>query len=372
VQDEQSIFHDKTLEEMWSLLRQVVVFYMRPFEGPEGPEEKVAFQLACEKHHGMLNEYAKLAEKWFGHLLCKSNLHNMMCPLPVQQATRGHSFYYTEFWVERMVQWAKKMTKFRTTGCPEKLIVGNILLRLALDQMTAVSPGNLTMGGWIDKHKGTPRRDTFHGDNLDPGMADNSGMLGPGVLPKGDLAQECVEAVHERFKKHSNESWGAGYDIQAEGMTVYQRAQLASAEIVQSVSYDRTKTRVSYYIHQCETVRKKINGKMVDVDRYHVGKVLYFLLAKPMSNGVVVEGNDLRFAVSDLYTADLQETCLGDILLAEGMCGPAPVAHHKCFPVLLSEVRGKVVSCHKGSVRARPASTRLAFVPYTHSRLELD
>lgn len=390
-----SLFHDKDIEEMWRLLRIAVMFYLRPYdedfdeepdyedEGSEDLGEDGAIDgaeymvgggvgagdvardrtvrrayLAGSRHaRRCLFKYAVLAEKFFGHRLCKSNLHACLCSLPVQQATRGHAFYFTEFWLEQLVQWAKHTTKFRTTGCPEKLIMGCILMKLALDRCVVRSSSFLDMSGWIDKVKGVARADTFAGTHLDhtDGVV---GFLGSGEVASGDALVMCRNALTHFIADFPAALVGwSEEDMEEAQMLLYKRAQLGGGEIVHSSAYDRAISRVScfVYIQYEEHVGHRI------VDAHYVGHVRCFLKVSSKS-GV----GEVRFAVTDLYKADRVVGPAGVLLYAHGMCGSTPRPHQKRYPVVLSAMCGKVVRCLSGALTALLGDSKVAFVPYSH------
>lgn len=398
------MFHDEDLEEMWRLLRSVVMFYLRPLEdtedggvGPPGSDSETGSdssdatttseasgvsgnsglggqanpQLAsygrmCRKYRKQLFRYASFAEQLFGPLLCKSNLHSMLCALPRQQYARGHAFYYSEFWLERAVQRAKHMTKFRTTGCPEKLIVGHLIVELALDRMSTQDVGFLTMGQWVDRARGAPRADTFWGKHLDGGDGDGTGFLGSGteVPASGPLRRECLAVLATYFQEFSEGAWDDRAVKEAKLLT-YKRVQDVGREIIHSKSYDRASSRVSHFIRAQFAEPVGNTGRYRDV--VYVGEVLYFLLATPSAHG-----RPLRLAVTDLYNTDVELGPAGEMLYANGMCGQSPKPSHRRYPVKLELILGKVVRCMRGGAARRAASTRVPFVPYKHVSSALE
>lgn len=355
---------------MWGLLRSVVIFYLRPFAAEAASEsdtsedgvsddERSAYLQACRSYNAKLFQFAELAEDLFGHRLCKSNLHAALCSLPKQQAYRGHAFFYTEFWLEQLVQWAKQMTKFRTTGCPEKLIVGYILTRLALDHLRAHSASNLTMEEWVDQQQGVARADTFRGTILDPGAADGTGMLGSGEEEvAGERYAECRVALSKYSNDFQDEAW-SDRDMAEAKLVVYKRVQLGGGEIIHSSSYGRACSRVSYYITTKFTEHVRGRGEQ---EVLYVGHVRYFLMATT-ADGTRV----LRLAIADLYKTDVVRQEVGEIVYAKGMCGGLPTPAHRGYPVRLPSIGGKVVLCaKKGALSKLPASHTVPFVSYSH------
>lgn len=398
LQGETSLFHHKVLEDMWGMLRRAVVFYLRPYvEDPAGSvhDNRSLYKSECEKHHSLLFEYAKLAELHFGNLLCKPNLHAMLCSLPGQQRSRGHAFFSTEYWLEMLVQQAKQWTKFRTTGCPEKLIVGQMLMKLTLDRILLESPNTLSMGEWLDQKCPAHRYDTFIGVGLDPGAEDGTGMLGSGYAPHvgGQQEGECVAAVVQHFRDFPVGMWDAD-EVSPKGMLVYKRAQKTKLEVFHSLAYERSVTRMSHYIrvqynevvndtsHGPGKRRKTSNTPNVNRrDVVFVGVVRYFLMAQAVIAEEVDSTRVLRFAICDLYAAAVDSTPIGELLQVRGMCGGPCVCAcvsrgcvcggrrpmHHAFPVLLDDIDGKVVRCGRGKLESLPSGTVLSFIPYSHS-----
>lgn len=339
-------------------------------EGVAGAEEadplKRAYALECRRHQKLLFRYAMLAQHYFGHLLCKSNLHASVCALPVQQCVRGHAFYFTEFWLERLMQWAKHSTKFRTTGCPEKLIVGYLLMDMALEKMGMESSSLHTMGGWVDMVRGVARADTYRGSNLDPGTADGAGCLGSGVLLEeegGRLRGECQASLLGYLTEFPGGSWREE-DIAGCKMVVYNRAQLAGGEVIHSASYGKATSRVSHYI--AVKYRYPARGGRGIKEVQYVGVVQRFLMAIPRTAGRDDESRAHRFALADLYEADVVSSPVGEIMYAKCMCGAVSTPVYKAYPVSLGLIEGKLVKCMKGDFTGKPAATKVAFVPYSH------
>jgi hypothetical protein len=347
---------------MWTLLREAIVFYMRPFDETEDvPAEvhlarhKAAYEAANEK----MQRYAELAETWFGHKLCKPNLHSLRCPLPAQLAVRGHTSFYMEFWVEMLVQWAKHMTKFRTTGCPEKLIVGTILMRLALDRLLSSSALPLmTVSQWLDSVAGVAREDTYQGRQLDDGEEDGTGFMGAGTRVGKLQEQECKTAMETHFKLFPDDDWGMQL-VNKGGMLVYTQAHNGGADVIHSQAYGRSRSRVSH------NIRVRYEEGAEGVEALYVGVVRYFLLARPCTADGHIPDKDrkLRFAIMDLYDARDTHAKIGNIMVAKGVGG---IPTHKAFPVLLSSIDTKLVRCQAPGGQGSTVRD-VMFIPYHHT-----
>lgn len=64
--------------------------------------------------------------------MCTYKLHLAACHLPDQVRVCGPSFFSLEYWIERMVQLLKRLTKYRATLNPEIIFVNGHLLQEAL------------------------------------------------------------------------------------------------------------------------------------------------------------------------------------------------------------------------------------------------
>jgi hypothetical protein len=136
------------LIEMWSNLRQGLLYFCRsdPTPGvPQTPEGAVA----C------LKKYAALVEQHFGLNMCRFNLHLLVCRLAAQKLARGWVCHTTEYWVENLIQWAKSSVRYRTTKYPELVLVSEILIDWAVAVRLATVPGLRDMvDGWRPQHLG--------------------------------------------------------------------------------------------------------------------------------------------------------------------------------------------------------------------------
>lgn len=64
-----------------------------------------------------------------GAALCTFKLHLAVCHLADQVRSCGPAFFSLEFWIERMIQLLKRLTKYRATCDPEAIFVNDQLLR---------------------------------------------------------------------------------------------------------------------------------------------------------------------------------------------------------------------------------------------------
>lgn len=107
-----------TPEEMrcWGFLRNAVDHYTNPAASGALPEAE--FMEAAAQAHRDLIEYACEAEELFGHKVCTYNLHRIICVGFRQELMRGPMCKDGELWVERIVQWIKRLIHGRTGSAP--------------------------------------------------------------------------------------------------------------------------------------------------------------------------------------------------------------------------------------------------------------
>jgi hypothetical protein len=363
---------------MWSKLRSAALFYIRHYEEPEDStteQVKEAFLAASNTAAESLREYAVLAEVHFGHLLCKSNLHKLICQLPVQQRECGHAAWSTEYWVEMMVQLCKRFTKFLTTSTPELLLVNQLLLMSALVNASAVHDGLKTFDELVPAWGGDP--EVVRGSLLDALGEGGEGFLGSGTLVSTTSSEAEVGGVLDKFYEDFPEgpgkadpNTGEQQHFTAADMVMYSSAHRAGVETVHSVSYKRTRLRESFYV-QVRFEEQGASGMYEEV--LYVGKVQYFL-------GALAKGYDeadwdmepprkvdisLRLAVADLYNATIKPTPMGDLLEVRRFDNP----RHKLYPVQLGKLDFKVARC-KPLQHPTRASTRMCFIPYKHTKFD--
>lgn len=120
------VLHDERLRQLWEHLRTAVLIALRPLDQTTHPTAEVAAQDAAQH----LFEYGALAKTELSEnarLLCKFNLHQLVCRLIRQAQRRGHSANFTEYWVEVLIQLLKSNTKYRSTTVPEMVISKTVL-----------------------------------------------------------------------------------------------------------------------------------------------------------------------------------------------------------------------------------------------------
>jgi hypothetical protein len=372
------VFHHEDLRTMWSKLRTAALFYIRHYEEPRNAtseQVKADFLVASKEAANCLQEYAVLAEVHFGHLLCKSNLHKLVCQLPVQQRVCGHAAWYMEYWVEMMVQFCKRFTKFLTTSTPELLLVNQLLLKSALINASSFHEGLQTFDELVPAWGGD--KEVVRGSLLDVLGADGEGFLGSGVLVQLTSCVDEVAGVLDKFyQDFPDGTTKLSPDTNEQlrftpaDMVRYTSAHRGGVETVHSVLYKRTRLRESCYV-QVRYEEQVPGGGYEEV--LYVGKVQYFLGA--LSTGYNEAewpaetprdvGISLRLAVSDLYRATVMATPMGDLLEVRTFDHPT----HKLYPVQLDKIDFKVARCSSLHHETR-AGARMCFIPYKHTKFD--
>ena len=333
------VLHDERLRKMWGLLRNFILHHMRM--GDASLDEE-GFKAARHAARIDLEEYAGLAEGHFGRVLCKYNLHMLVCRLWQQQRKRGHTAFYSEFWVELLVQLVKSSTKYRSTTQPELVIVNHLLLERTL----AVLKREHGLRYFEEYISGGEMR----GFNLDDGTLCQ--LLGSGKVLQPAQHADAEEVIVRYLKDFKPDGWveaaSVGHEEDAElpggwarelvglGVDLLQytyAAQHVGADaggqelVLKSLAYLRSVKRVSYYVQ----VRYEERG----AECLYVARIKHFLKCSCTSDAALAVENApevLRIAVCDLFTAQKAQFGCGAILRVKDLTRPAYVN----YPVSLS------------------------------------
>lgn len=102
--------------QCWSHLRDAATHYLSLRKA--GTTDKSAFEGMSWRAHKDLIAYARRVEHEFGQDMCKPNLHRMICFGHRQEEMRGPLAKDSELWIERMVQWMKRLARGRSGVWP--------------------------------------------------------------------------------------------------------------------------------------------------------------------------------------------------------------------------------------------------------------
>lgn len=338
------VFHDPLLEEMWGLLRASLMFFMRPYPQdmslPSREARREAWLLDSRAAYEKLRKYARLAERHFGPLLCKHNLHALLCRLQRQQEQRGHAAWFLELWVEQNVQLSKRDTRDRSTGAPHLIVVGRWCLRLALQCCRAEYPTCRSSEERKAEGLAAGGQRQMAGSLLDRGDATGEGFLGTGRLYLSPERQAECEAALLTFWKEFQGSKPELAVAEAH-LVLYCRVQLAGAEIIHSHAYLRPKTRRSHYVYLTYVEQGRGVVKYVADIKYFVGAM------EPgtdpyRADGTTLEsevGISLRLAIADLHEVTVRRKPWGNLLEVADSLRPA----HSGYPVQVGVIHSKLV-----------------------------
>ena len=73
--------------------------------------------------------------------LLTPNLHLLICRLTDQAKEMGDTVFFSELWVERMIQLVKGQLKYRARGAPEVVITSRLEFSRCTTQFLQSSPG---------------------------------------------------------------------------------------------------------------------------------------------------------------------------------------------------------------------------------------
>jgi hypothetical protein len=119
---------------MWGHLRAALIFFMRYQPGQHTEEHIQAAQ-------DQLLAYTRLVSStWKMHELMTLNLHTCLVHVPEEARRCGPTAFVGEWWLERLMQVFKRVTKYRFTRYPETTAVQHWLLVQALDDWKLQCP----------------------------------------------------------------------------------------------------------------------------------------------------------------------------------------------------------------------------------------
>lgn len=171
-----------------------------------------------------------------------SNLHRLLCRLPVQEAERGCVAYDTDFWVERGIQELKKAGHDRSVKHPEKVIVRYVTERTALDRWRREYGLNT-----IDELCPSLR------NSLDDGPMQDTAPVGTTFVGTGSRANRSdwtmlVQAFFSNLVSQGDITQAAMEAAMAGAWHVHQRAHVRGAELVTSLAWRQARSRVNHNV----------------------------------------------------------------------------------------------------------------------------
>jgi hypothetical protein len=135
--------HDDIVK-LWTPLRKAALYFLDYREGQH--HDKLV-----NKAQDWLARYARLAERMVPRRNLNTNqLHQCVFHLPTSVRLWGPGIFRSEFWVERMMQVVKRVTKYRTMCSPELVACGAWLLKQCITTSAAVEPELVAIWSKID------------------------------------------------------------------------------------------------------------------------------------------------------------------------------------------------------------------------------
>lgn len=301
------------------------------------------------------------AQELPGASTCTYNLHLLTCQLYLQCVERGITHELFELWVERLIGEFKQRVKYRTRAEPEKTMVGDDMVKRALQRWHVQYPDVFT---W-QEHVG-------HGAQLHPGTGDLVGaagaVLGRAQNVTADTFSEEVQQRMQRAVQHNVEdvelrqqwldNWGQL------GVGVYKEALLPGGSYITSTAYTRSRTRDGSF------VLVPFTGPQDDAVKLYPARVSHFVqLTLPHACSMQLQDQQspvLLFAVCDLlpYLQPFEDAdiCGYDSIILFGRDKGSRTAtfEHLDYPVLLSNVYSPLF---RQEYQGQDGLTWWAFVP---------
>jgi hypothetical protein len=289
---------------------------------------------------------------------CTYNLHLLACQLLLQSLRRGATYEQFELWVERLIGEVKQRVKLRTHADPEKTMMGDDMLRRALQRWRLQFSELQT---W-QEHRGQTRRQRLSlfdpvGELLGCGQAVSSDAWSAAVKAAARNAVECnVDAVGGAAEQ---KLWLDGWDRVS--AAAYKEALLPGGYYATSTAYTRSRSRDGSFV--------LVPYSTASETRPWVGRVTWYLrvslpddVAKQSQRGGV-----LLFALCDLLPYlqpyEDEDICGSDsmILFGRDRGSRELTFRHRDYPVLLSQLYAPLFR----QEYVADSETWWAFVPLT-------
>ena len=213
-----------------------------------------ASSLVCMSHHHLylLYHHSDLCvclQHLPEHLLT-FNLHILVCRLHKQEEARGCVATCGELWVERGIQHVKSNVKYRTTSCPEKLYVHDLMVDEALAAMrhddatsTCVRTAVKSFDELVPKYRANIRSGALYdmGDDIT-----GTQLIAKGKKLKGSALTDAVQHVSQYLQRMGQSTWAemtTAASQQSLEVCSYTLAHKRGDELMWSMAHKRAKTR---------------------------------------------------------------------------------------------------------------------------------
>mmetsp|Transcript_14420 Transcript_14420/g.39068 ORF Transcript_14420/g.39068 Transcript_14420/m.39068 type:complete len:684 (+) Transcript_14420:662-2713(+) len=334
------------IKKSFGHLRRFADFHMRVHAYL--PHESQLRRTHLQEARKELLEFAKMAKTDLALDFLSTNLHHLLCVLTDQALAVGDTRGYLELWVERIMGFVKRKTKFRSTMDPEKVAVCEIGLQLGLERLKEGAPDSVLEPCSL---LSTCFQSSTLYVNVDDGPRPSNGsfLLGTGI--QWNERKHGMTTLH-LLQKGSSELVGSNAidchgwpeDLLADPSSlriyVHERAMLNDQEVLTSRSYMHERSRDS--CHVSTTYVAGDDGSTRD----HIAVVRNFVCI----NHADVDIFPLRFALVDFYVykEPIVDLDLGTI----HRVGVQEFDSRECnFPLLFSALNHKLVHCTSSGTR---------------------
>ena len=156
------------------------------------------------------------------------NLHILVCRLSKQEAAKGCVAACGELWVERNIQFVKSNIKYRTTSCPEKLYVHDLMIMVdeALTAMrhddflnASVRTAVKSFVELVPKYRANIRSGPLYdtGDDIT-----GTQLIGKGKKLKHDAFSNAMQHVSQYLNRMGQSTWlGLSSEAGAQSVQLY-------------------------------------------------------------------------------------------------------------------------------------------------------
>ncbi|KAF6249803.1 hypothetical protein COO60DRAFT_1706343 [Scenedesmus sp. NREL 46B-D3] len=314
-------------------------------------------QAAVQAHEELL-AYGRLVEEHTKGSACTYNLHMLACQLLMQALKRGATYEQFELWVERLIGEIKQRVKLRTHADPEKTMMGDDMLRRALQRWRLQFSDLQT---W-QEFRGQARRQRL--SLFDP-VGD---LLGSSQVPSSEAWSAAVQSAAKAAVQ---------FNVEAVGGVAEQKLWLDGWEQVSAAAYKEALLPGGFYATSTAFTRSRSrDGSFVLVPfssgnetKPWVGRVTWYLrLSLPAATAQQSQrGGVLLFALCDLMPYlqpfEDQDICGSDsmILFGRDQGARERTFSHQNYPVMLNQLHAPLFR----QEYTADGQTWWAFVPLT-------
>jgi len=180
-----------------------------------------------------------------------------VCRLSKQETAKGCVATCGELWVERNIQFVKSNVKYRTTSCPEKLYVHDLMVDEALTAMQhddSLNASVRTAVKSVDELVPRYRANIRSGPSYDTGDdIRGTQLIGKGKKLKQDAFRNAMQHVSQYLHRMGQSQWldtSSQAGAQPVQLCSYTLAHKRGDELMWSMAHKRSKSRYgsSFYV----------------------------------------------------------------------------------------------------------------------------